>query len=276
MSSGTPQPPPGGRTELPAQARVVVIGGGIVGASVLYHLTERGWSDVVLLERKRLTSGTTWHAAGLVGQLRASYNMSLLASYAKDLFAELERRTGAGVGFVQPGSLLVATTDGRWDEIRRNGSMAHLVGVEIQLKDRDEVAAMWPLMDASDVRGAVYLPKDGVASPSEVTHALAAAAQLAGARVFEQTRVDEVVLRDGRVTGVRTSRGDIACEYVVNCTGMWARELGAGADVAIPLHAAEHFYLVTEPIDGLRPDLPVLRLPDGATYARDGIGRPIV
>lgn len=276
MSSPTPQPQRDSRTELPAQARVVVIGGGIVGASVLYHLTERGWKDVVLLERKRLTSGTTWHAAGLVGQLRASYNMSLLASYAKDLFVELERRTGSGVGFIQPGSLLVATTDGRWDEIRRNASMAHLVGVELRLMDRDEVAALWPLMDASDVRGAVYLPKDGVASPSEVTHALAAAAEMAGAQVFEQTRVDEVLLRDGRVAGVRTDRGDIACEYVVNCTGMWARELGAGAGVAIPLHAAEHFYLVTEPVDGLSPDLPVLRLPDDATYARNEAGKLMV
>lgn len=276
MSSPTAQPQQASRTELPAQARVVVIGGGIVGASVLYHLTERGWPDVVLLERKRLTSGTTWHAAGLVGQLRASYNMSLLASYAKDLFVELERSTGTGVGFIQPGSLLVATTDGRWDEIRRNASMAHLVGVDIQLLDRDAVVQMWPLMDASDVRGAVYLPKDGVASPSEVTHALAAAAQIAGARVFEQTRVDEVVLRDGRVTGVRTERGDIACEYVVNCTGMWARELGAGAGVGIPLHAAEHFYLVTEPVEGLSPDLPVLRLPDDATYARNEAGKLMV
>jgi 4-methylaminobutanoate oxidase (formaldehyde-forming) len=276
MTSLAAQPKQASPTQLPAQARVVVIGGGIVGASVLYHLTERGWTDVVLLERKRLTSGTTWHAAGLVGQLRASYNMSLLASYAKELFAELERRTGSGVGFIQPGSLLVATTDGRWDEIRRNASMAHLVGVEIQLLGRDEVAAMWPLMDPIDVRGGVYLPKDGVASPSEVTHALAAAAEMAGARVFEQTRVEEVVLAGSRVTGVRTARGDIACEYVVNCTGMWARELGAGAGVGIPLHAAEHFYLVTEPIDGLRPDLPVLRLPDDATYARNEVGKLMV
>jgi heterotetrameric sarcosine oxidase gamma subunit len=261
---------------LPSQAQVVVVGGGIVGTSVLYHLTERGWKDVVLLERKRLTSGTTWHAAGLVGQLRATYNMSLLASYAKDLFAELERRTGSGVGFVQPGSLLVASTPGRWEEIRRNASMAHLVGVDLKLLDRDQVAARWPLMDASDVLGAAFLPGDGVASPSEVTNALAEAARMGGAQVFEQTKVVEVIRRDGRVTGVRTDRGDIACDIVVNCTGMWGRALGARSDVAIPLHAAEHFYLVTEPIEGLAPDLPVLRLPDDATYARNELGKLMV
>jgi glycine cleavage system T protein len=276
MSSSTPPRPSPGAAALPAQARVVVIGGGIVGASVLYHLTERGWTDVVLLERKRLTSGTTWHAAGLVGQLRATYNMSRLASYAKELFVELERRTGSGVGFIQPGSLLVATTDGRWEEIRRNASMANLMDVELRLLDRDEVAALWPLMDVADVRGAAFLPADGVASPSEVTHALATAAEMAGARVFEGTRVTEVVLREDRVAGVRTDRGEIACEYVVNCTGMWARELGAGAGVAVPLHAAEHFYLVTEPIEALRPDLPVLRLPDDATYARNEAGKLMV
>jgi glycine cleavage system aminomethyltransferase T/glycine/D-amino acid oxidase-like deaminating enzyme len=261
---------------LPGQARVVVIGGGIVGASVLYHLTERGWTDVVLLERRRLTSGTTWHAAGLVGQLRATYNMSRLASYAKELFAELERRTGGGTGFIQPGSLLVASTAERWEEIRRNASMAHLIGVDLELLDAGRVAELWPLMDAGDVVGAAHLPGDGVASPSEVTQALAEAARMAGAGVFEQTPVSEVTRRDGRVVGVRTPRGEIACEYVVNCTGMWARELGARSEVAIPLHAAEHFYLVTEPIPDLPPDLPVLRLPDDAAYARNEAGKLMV
>ena len=262
--------------QLPTQARAVVIGGGIVGASVLYHLTERGWRDVVLLERKRLTSGTTWHAAGLVGQLRATYNMSLLASYAKELFAEVERRTGNGVGFFQPGSLLVATTEGRWDEIRRNASMAHLVGVELELLDQAGVAALWPLMDSSDVLGAAFIPGDGIASPTEVTTTIAKAAELAGAQVFEQTLVTEVLQSNGRVTGVRTDRGEIAADFVVNCTGMWARELGAKSDVAIPLHAAEHFYLVTEPVEGLPDDLPILRLPDDATYARNEAGKLMV
>ncbi|HXG27103.1 MAG TPA: FAD-dependent oxidoreductase [Candidatus Binatia bacterium] len=275
-STSQPEAPNAAGNDLPAQARVVVIGGGIVGTSVLFHLTERGWKDVVLLERRRLTSGTTWHAAGLVGQLRATYNMSLLASYAKELFAELERRTGSGTGFIQPGSLLVATTPGRWEEIRRGASMAHLIGVDLELLDRDQVAARWPLLDASEVIGAAYLPGDGVASPTEVTHALAQAARMAGAAVHEQTPVLEVLREGGRVTGVRTERGTIACEYVVNCTGMWAREFGATAGVGIPLHAAEHFYLVTEPIEGLGPELPVLRMPDDALYARNELGKLMV
>ncbi len=269
--------PAGASAEVfPAQARVVVVGGGIVGASVLYHLTERGWKDVVLLERRLLTSGTTWHAAGLVGQLRATYNMSLLSSYSKELFIDLERRTGLGTGFRQPGSLLVATTQGRWEEIRRNGSMAHLVGVDLELLDARRVSEMWPLMDTTEVVGAALLPGDGVANPTDVTQALARAARLGGARIFEHTAVTGVLRRDGRVTGVSTERGDIACEYVVNCTGMWARELGAQSQVGVPLHAAEHFYLITEPIPDLAPELPVLRLPDDATYVRVDTGKLMI
>ncbi len=260
----------------PSQARVVVIGGGIVGASVLYHLTERGWNDVVLLERRTLTSGTTWHAAGLVGQLRATYNMSLLASYAKDLFRELERKTGSGTGFEQPGSLLVASSPGRWDEIRRNASMAHLVGVDLELVGPERVAEMWPLLDTGDVLGAAFIPGDGMANPTDVTHALAKAAQMAGGRVFEQTKVLRVLRRDGRVSGVSTERGEIACEFVVNCTGMWARELAARDEVVVPLHAAEHFYLITEPIAELTPNLPVLRMPDDGAYARNEAGKLMV
>ena len=275
MTSPT-EPPSAGSTHFPTQARVVVIGGGIVGASVLYHLTERGWTDAVLLERKTLTSGTTWHAAGLVGQLRATYNMSLLASYAKDLFRELERRTGDGTGFEQPGSLLVASTPGRWDEIRRNASMAHLVGVDLELVSRERVGELWPLLDTSDILGAAFIPGDGVADPTGVTRALAKAARMAGASVHEHTKVTEILRRDGRVSGVSTERGDVACEYVVNCTGMWARELAGRDDVVVPLHAAEHFYLVTEPIDALTPGMPVLRMPDDAIYARNEAGKLMV
>ncbi len=211
MTTQPPPPEPGG-SPFPTQARVVVIGGGIVGASVLYHLTERGWTDVVLLERKTLTSGTTWHAAGLVGQLRATYNMSLLASYAKDLFRELERRTGDGTGFEQHGSLLIASTPGRWEEIRRGASMGHLIGVDLELVDRERVGEMWPLLDTTGILGAAFIPGDGMANPTDVTQALAKAARMAGARVFEQTKVTGVLRRDGRVSGVSTERGDIACE----------------------------------------------------------------
>ena len=260
----------------PDQARVVVIGGGIVGASVAFHLTERGWKDVVLLERNKLTSGTTWHAAGLVGQLRATTNMTLLASYAKDLFRDLERRTGDSTGFVQHGSVLVAHTEGRWEEIRRNASMARIHDVAMEFIDRDRLGELWPLMDTSDVVGAAFIPGDGMANPVDTTLALAKAARMGGARVFENTKVTRIVKDGGRVTGVETDKGTIACEHVVNCTGMWARELGAQDDVAIPLHAAEHFYLVTEEIPALTPDLPVLRMPDIATYVRNEAGKLMV
>ncbi len=260
----------------PSAARVVVIGGGIVGASVAFHLTERGWRDVVLLERRKLTSGTTWHAAGLVGQLRASHSMTAFASYAKDLFRELERRTGDSTGFEQHGSVLVAHTHGRWEEIRRNASMASTTGIEMDLITPERLGAMWPLMNTEGVVGAAFIPKDGMASPVDVTLALAKAARLGGARVLENTSVTRILRRDGRVSGVETDHGTITCEYVVNCTGMWARELGAQDDVAVPLHAAEHFYLVTEPIDELMPDLPVLRMPDDATYVRNEAGKLMV
>ena len=262
--------------EFPTQARVVVIGGGIVGASVLFHLTERGWTDVVLVERKRLTSGTTWHAAGLVGQLRATYNMTVLASYAKDLFREVERRTGDSTGFLQHGSLLCAMTPGRWDEIRRNASMARLMGVDMEFIGPERVGEMWPLLNTDGIIGAAFIPGDGMANPTDVTMALAKAAKMAGARVLENTKVTRIVRRDRRVAGVQTERGTIDCEYVVNCTGMWARQLAGQDDVIVPLHAAEHFYLVTEPVEGLTPELPVLRMPDESAYVRNEAGKLMV
>ena len=262
--------------EFPSQARVVVIGGGIVGASVLFHLTERGWKDVVLLERKRLTSGTTWHAAGLVGQLRATYNMTVLASYAKDMFRELERRTGDSTGFLQHGSLLCAHTPGRWEEIRRNASMARLTNVDMEFIGPERLGEMWPLLNTEGIIGAAFIPGDGMANPTDTTMALAKAAKMAGAKVFEHTKVTRVLRRDGRVSGVETDRGTIDCEYVVNCTGMWARQLAGQDDVVVPLHAAEHFYLITEPIEALTPDLPVLRMPDEQAYVRNEAGKLMV
>jgi 4-methylaminobutanoate oxidase (formaldehyde-forming) len=261
---------------LPSAARVVVIGGGIVGCSVAYHLTKRGWKDVVLLERKQLTSGTTWHAAGLLTQLRATYNMSMLAKYAAEMVAEIEGITGKGTGYRRTGSILVARTPGRWEEVKRGISMARVCGFEVHVIDPVEAKRLWPLMDERDMVGAAYLPADGVANPTDVTQALAAAARIGGARIFEHTRVTSVLSKEGRVTGVSTEGGDIACEYVVNCTGMWGRELGRRSGVNIPLHAAEHFYVITEPIPGLAPDLPVLRCPDDTAYMREDTGKLMV
>ena len=268
------EPAPG--RDLPTQARVVVIGGGIVGTSVAYHLTERGWNDVVLLERKRLTSGTTWHAAGLVGQIRATYNMTTLAKYALELIAEIERRTGMGTGFRTPGSVLLATTEGRLEEIKRNVSMGRLSGVVAEMIDPARAAELFPLLDPAEVLGAAWIPGDSVANPTDLTQAIAKAARMGGAQIFEHTKVTAIHERDGHVTGVSTDRGDIACEYVVNCTGMWARDLAGQNGVVIPNHAAEHFYLITEEIPGLDPDLPVLRSPDDTTYIRVDTGKLMV
>jgi 4-methylaminobutanoate oxidase (formaldehyde-forming) len=260
----------------PTQARAVVIGGGIVGVSVAYHLAKRGWTDTVLLERKQLTSGTTWHAAGLLTKLRATYNMTVIAAYAEELFRAAEAETGLSTGVRTTGSILLARNEERWSEIRRNMAMAGPAGFEVHQISPAEAKRMWPLMDESEIVGAVYLPADGVANPADATIAVAGAFRKRGGQVFEHTNVDEVLTKDGRVAGVRTEKGDIACEVVVNCAGMWARELGRRNGIDIPLHAAEHFYLITEPIEGLQPDLPVLRCPDDTAYIREDTGKIMV
>jgi heterotetrameric sarcosine oxidase gamma subunit len=261
---------------IPTHARVVVIGGGIVGVSVAYHLAKRGWTDTVLLERKQLTSGTTWHAAGLVTKLRATYNMTTIAAYAEECFREVERETGLSTGFRTTGSILVARTPGRWTEIQRGMSMAKTCGFDVEAIDGAEAKRLWPLMDESGIVGAAYLPADGVANPIDATQAIAKAFRLRGGQIFENTLVLDVLTRVGQVTGVRTEAGDITCDVVVNCAGMWARELGARNGVPIPLHAAEHFYLITEPVEGLARDLPVLRCPDDTAYFREDAGKLMV
>ncbi|MEX1173886.1 MAG: FAD-dependent oxidoreductase, partial [Chloroflexota bacterium] len=263
-------------TQRPTQARAVVIGGGIVGVSVAYHLARRGWTDTVLLERDQLTSGTTWHAAGLLTKLRATYNMTMLASYAEELFRAVEAETGASTGIRTTGSILVARTEDRWEEVKRGISMARVCGFDVEIIDAAEAKRMWPLMDESGIVGAAYLPADGVANPSDATLAIAKAFRARGGTILEHTPVTDVLTRDGRVTGVRTRDGDIDCEVVVNCAGMWARELGRRSGVHIPLHAAEHFYLVTEPVPDLPPDLPVLRCPDDTAYIREDTGKIMV
>jgi glycine cleavage system aminomethyltransferase T/glycine/D-amino acid oxidase-like deaminating enzyme len=260
----------------PSHAQAVVIGGGVVGASVAYHLTKRGWRDVVLLERAQLTAGTTWHAAGLMMQVQASHGMTMWGKYNDELMAEIEVLTGKGTGYRRTGSILVARTRERWEEARRLISMAHQTDVEAHTLGPAEAKRAWPLMDESDMVAAAYFPNDAVANPTDITQALAAGARLGGARILQDTRVLAVNRKDGRASGVVTSRGDIATDVVVNCTGIWARELGRQSGVTIPLHAAEHFYLVTEPIDGLAADLPVLRCPDEETYIREDTGKMLV
>ena len=246
---------------LPSRAQVVIVGGGVVGCSLAYHLTKLGWTDVILLERKQLTCGTTWHAAGLVGQLRATRNLTRLAQYTAELFGNLEEETGQATGFAQHGSLSLATSDGRFEELKRGASMARCFGLEVEVISATEAQDMWPLINIDDVVGAVYLPRDGKVNPIDVTQALARGARMGGAKFFEETRVTAVHKKNGRVTGVATDRGDIEAGIVVNCGGMWARELGLMAGANVPLHAAEHFYIVTEKFDGMVPTLPVLRDP---------------
>lgn len=258
---------------LPKQAQVVIIGGGIIGCSVAYHLTKRGWKDVVLLERKQLTCGTTWHAAGLVAQLRATQNLTRLAQYTTGLYETLEAETGQATGYQQRGSLSIATNEARFEELKRGASMAHCFGLEVDVITPAQAQEMWPLMNIDDVIGAVHLPKDGQTNPIDTTQALAKGAKMGGAAIFEGVKVTGVQTHNGRVTGVSTDQGDITSEYVVNCGGLWARDIGKMAGVDVPLHGAEHFYIVTEPMAGMTPDLPVLRDPDGCAYYKEDAGK---
>jgi glycine cleavage system T protein len=263
-------------TDLPRHARVVVIGGGISGCSVAYHLTELGWTDVVLLERKQLTSGTTWHAAGLVGQLQASQNRTRLAKYSAELYARLEAETGLATGFRQCGSMTVALSAERREELLRLAAMARAFGVDVNELSPAEIAAMYPHLNLEGVVSGVHLPADGQADPGNVALALAKGARMRGARIVEDVKVTAVTSAGGRVTGVdwqaRETHGHIVAEAVVNCGGMWGRELAAQNGVTLPLHACEHFYIVTEPITGLG-QLPVLRVPDECAYYKEDAGK---
>ncbi len=258
---------------LPAEAQVVIVGGGIIGCSLAYHLTKIGWRDVVLLERKQLTCGTTWHAAGLVGQLRATLNMTRLAQYTADLYTTLEQETGQATGFKQNGSISVATNEERFEEWKRGASMARTFGLEVEVIGPDEMKSLWPLINTDDVVGGVFLPKDGQTSPIDTTTALAKGARTGGAKIFEDTKVTAIHTHEGRVTGVATDKGDIKAEFVVNCGGMWGREIGMMAGVNVPLHACEHFYILTEDMKDVPSNLPVLRDQDGCAYYKEDAGK---
>ncbi|MBR0558066.1 GcvT family protein [Ciceribacter sp. L1K23] len=264
---------------IPSKARAVIIGGGVSGCSVAYHLAKLGWTDVVLLERKQLTCGTTWHAAGLIGQLRGSQNMTRLAKYSRDLYVRLEEETGIGTGMKQNGSITVALTEERKEEIYRQASLARAFNVDVREISPDEVKAMYPHLNVSDVVGAVHLPLDGQCDPANIAMALAKGARQFGATIIEGVKVIEVLTKEGRVSGVvceqNGERYTIETENVVNAAGLWGRDLAAKSGVTVPLHACEHFYIVTEPVAGLK-QLPVLRVPDEQTYYKEDAGKMLV
>jgi 4-methylaminobutanoate oxidase (formaldehyde-forming) len=258
--------------QLPEHAQVVIIGGGIVGCSVAYHLTKLNWKDVVLLERKALTSGTTWAAAGLVGQLWATSSLTKLAQYGTELYARLEQETGQHTGFAKCGSLRVAQTKERKSEYDRSMAMARAFGIEMEEIGFEEARRMWPFLYTDDLEAVYYQPNDAKTNPVDTAQALARGARMGGAKIFEDVKVTDIHLKKGAVCAVSTDRGMINCEIVVNCGGMWAREIGKLVGVSVPLQAAEHMHIVTTPIEGVPKELPVLRDMDGYIYFREETG----
>ena len=257
---------------LPTKAGIVVIGGGIIGCSTAYHLARDHKADVILLEQGKLTSGSTWHAAGLVGQLRSSASITRVLKYSVELYKGLEAETGLATGWKMTGCLRLATNQDRWTEFRRLATTAKSFGMDMHLLSPAEVKAMWPLMETGDLVGASWLPTDGQASPSDITQSLAKGARMHGAKLFEDVRVIGFEMQGDRIVTVKTNHGDIACDKVVNCAGQWARQVGAMAGINVPLQPVKHQYIITEKIPGLATDAPTIRDPDRRTYFKEEVG----
>ena len=258
--------------EQPSSAKAVVIGGGIVGCSTAYHLAKLGWTDTVLVERHKLTSGSTFHAAGLVGQLRSSASITQLLGHSVELYKQLESETGQATGWKMNGGLRLACNLERWEEVKRQATTATSFGLEMHLLTPREAQDLWPLMTVDDVVGAAFLPTDGQANPSDITMALARGARMAGATILEDTDVLRIEVDAGQVRAVHTNRGRIECSVVVCCAGQWTRTLAASVGVNVPLVSVQHQYVITEPIDGVARDLPTLRDPDRLTYYKEEVG----
>jgi 4-methylaminobutanoate oxidase (formaldehyde-forming) len=262
--------------ELPKKAKVVIVGGGVIGCSIAYHLTKIGWDDVVLLERKQLTSGTTWHAAGLVGQLRPSINMTKLAKYTGELYRGLEAETGQATGYRQCGSISMATNAERFEELKRSASMAKVFDLPVNVVTPQEIKELANIVNVDDVVGGIHIPSDGYANAVDITQALAKGARTGGAKIFENTKVTKIRHNGERVTGVDTDDGSIDADYVVICGGMWTRDLAASIGVAAPLHACEHYYVLFEGVEGIDKTLPVLRDYDYCGYYKYDAGKLLV
>ncbi len=263
--------------QIPERASAVVIGGGVIGASVAYHLAKLGWNDVVMLERNQFSCGTTWHAAGLIGTMRANEPHARLCEYSMSLLAEIEKETGQSTGFKQVGSLTVAHSEARFEELKRVAAMNNAFGVtRVDIVTPDEIKALYPFVETSDLLGGSWVAQDGSASPVDVTQAFVKGARGRGAQCLEGVRVTAINRKDGRVTGVDTTAGAIAADFVVNCAGLWGREVGRMAGVNVPLHACEHYYAHTEKLPDLPPDLPVLRDHDNCAYYREDAGSLLI
>ena len=262
--------------EIPKKSKVVVIGGGVAGCSVAYHLAKYGWKDTILLERDQLTSGTTWHAAGLVGQLGATATITKLRKYSLNLYKELEKKTDLSTGLKQNGAITIASTKERLQELLRQATAAQLFDVNVEVLDKKKVKDLYPVIYDEDIYGGVYMPEDGQADPVGVTNVLAKAARMEGVKIFEKTPVEKILVKDGKVNGVQTQFGKIDCEYVALATGMWSRQIGEDIDVSIPLYPNEHFYIITEPMQDLPKNLPVLRDYNNCLYLKEDAGKMLV
>ena len=257
---------------LPSQARIVIVGGGIAGCSTAYHLSLMGERDVLLIEQGKLTCGTTWHAAGLVGQMRPNRNMTQMSKYGIELYSKLEAETGLATGWKQCGSVNVAATPERMQVLRKQASLARSFGVEVEVIDAQRAGDLYPLLRTDDLHGGLWIPGDGKANPADLTMSLAKGARKRGVKIVEDLEVTGVLTENGTVAGVRTAQGDVRCEVLVNCAGQWARQFGRLAGVNVPLYSAEHFYIVTDRIEGVHPMLPVMRDPDGFIYYKEEVG----
>ena len=261
---------------LPNSAKVVVIGGGVAGCSVAYHLAKLGWKDTVLLERDILTSGTTWHAAGLVGQLGATATITKLRKYSLNLYKDLEKKTKLSTGLKQNGAITVASSKERLQELLRQATSAQLFDVNVEVLDKKKVKDLYPVINSEDILGGVFMPEDGQADPVGVTNVLAKAAKMEGAKIFEKTPVNKILVKNKKIIGVETPKGRIDCEYVVLATGMWSRQIGEDIGVSVPLYPNEHFYIITEPMKDLPKNLPVLRDYNNCLYLKEDAGKILV
>ena len=262
--------------KLPSACKVVVIGGGVAGCSTAYHLAKFGWKDTILLERDQLTSGTTWHAAGLVSQLGPSAAITKIRKYTTDLYKELEKKIGFSAGLKLNGALSIATTKGRWQELQRQATTAQLFDVHVEVLNAQKVKEKYPIINDKGILGGIFMKGDGQADPIGVTNLLAKAAKEEGVEIFEKSPVEKILIKNGRIAGVKVNNQVIECEYIVLATGMWSRQIGEELGISIPLYPAEHFYVITEPIKDLPKDLAVLRDFDDSLYLKEDAGKLLV